>query len=147
VITRLFETAMIREAHEAIEFLTGVLEASTEYSIIASDLEGTIVLWNEGARRTYGYLPEEVVGSANSAVLHPPEDVAVGKPKEIANAALRDGKWEGTLTRVRRNGERFTARVVITPRLDSTGRTVGFLVISKDVTEEMRLSEELRAPL
>lgn len=122
-----------------------MLESSTEYSIIGSDLEGTIMLWNEGARRAYGYLPEEVVGSANSAVLHAPEDVAAGKPREIMNAAVRDGRWEGKVMRVRRNGERFTARVVVTPRLNSSGQPVGFLVISKDISEEMRISEELRS--
>lgn len=143
--TGLFDTTAIREGREALDFLANVLESSTEYSIIGSDLEGTIMLWNEGARRAYGYFPEEVVGSANSAVLHTPEDVSAGRPREIMNAALHDGKWEGMLTRVRRNGERFTARVVITPRVDSTGRAVGFLVISKDIAEEMRLGEELKS--
>lgn len=142
--TRLFDSNVIREAKEAMEFLASILESSTEYSIIGSDLDGTIVLWNEGARRTYGYLPEEVVGSANSAVLHAPEDVTAGKQIEITNAALREGSWEGMLTRVRRNGERFTARMVVTPRLDSTGRAVGFLIISKDISAQLRQGEDLK---
>ena len=142
--TRLFDSNVIREAKEAMEFLASILESSTEYSIIGSDLDGTIVLWNEGARRTYGYLPEEVVGSANSAVLHAPEDVTAGKQIEITNAALREGRWEGMLTRVRRNGERFTARMVVTPRLDSTGRAVGFLIISKDISAQLRRGEDLK---
>jgi len=142
--TRLFDSNVIREAKEAMEFLASTLESSTEYSIIGSDLDGTIVLWNEGARRTYGYLPEEVVGSANSAVLHAPEDVTAGKQIEITNAALREGSWEGMLTRVRRNGERFTARMVVTPRLDSTGRAVGFLIISKDISAQLRRGEDLK---
>ena len=142
--TRLFDSNVIREAKEAMEFLASILESSTEYSIIGSDLDGTIVLWNEGARRTYGYLPEEVVGSANSAVLYAPEDVTAGKQIEITNAALREGRWEGMLTRVRRNGERFTARMVVTPRLDSTGRAVGFLIISKDISAQLRRGEDLK---
>ena len=142
---RLFYTTVIREDWEALDFLANVLESSTEYSIIGSDLEGTIVLWNEGARRTYGYLPEEVVGSANSAILHTPADVAAGEPREIMSAVLRDGRWEGMLTRGRRTGERFGARVVVTPLLNSIGSAIGFLAISRDISEEMRLSEELSA--
>lgn len=143
--TTLFDTTVIREGREALDFLANVLESSTEYSIIGSDLEGTIMLWNEGARRAYGYLPEEVVGCANSAVLHAPEDVTAGKPREIMSTALRDGRWEGMVMRVRRNGERFPARVVVTPRLNPSGQAVGFLVISKDISEEIRISEELKS--
>ena len=129
---------------EAVQFLTNVLDSSTEYSIVAIDLEGTIVLWNEGARRTYGYLPEEVVGNANFAILHTPADVSARRPRRIMDAAVADGRWEGKVACVRRNGERFAARVVVTPRLDSTGREVGFLIISKDISLDMRIHEELK---
>jgi PAS domain S-box-containing protein len=54
----LFDSTVMREAQEATEFLGNVLEASTEYSIIGKDIDGKIVLWNEGARRLYGYEPE-----------------------------------------------------------------------------------------
>src|SRR5436189_247372 len=101
--TRLFDRAIIGNVHEALDFITNILESSTEYSIIGKDLDGKILLWNEGARRLYGYEPEEVVGKANSSILHTPEDVKAGKPREILEAALREGKWEGTVTRVRKN--------------------------------------------
>src|SRR5438132_4135743 len=74
-----------------------------------------------------------------------PEDVKAGKHDEIMQVALREGKWEGTLNRLRKNGQRFTARVVITPRKDTAGRPVGFLLISKDISDEIRLTEELKA--
>src|SRR5207249_5923510 len=93
----------------------------------------------------YGYEPEEVVGKANSSILHTPEDLAAGKPQELLDAALKDGKWEGTIRRLRKNGDRFTARVVITPRRDASGAAVGFLLISKDISDEIRLTEELKA--
>ena len=93
-----------------------ILESSTEYSIIGKDLDGKILLWNEGARRLYGYAPEEVVGKANSAILHTPEDVASGKPRQMLEPAIRQGHWEGTIARVRREGQQFMARVVVTPR-------------------------------
>src|SRR6185369_11993379 len=140
--TKLFDPTIVGNAQEALDFIGNVLESSTEYSVIGKDLDGKILLWNEGARRLYGYEPEEVVGKANSSILHVPEDVEAGKPQEIIQAALRDGKWEGTLPRMRKNGERFTARVVITPRRDSGGRAIGFLLISKDISDEIRLTEE-----
>ena len=142
---RLFDASVFRDAKEATDFIGSVLEASTEYSIIGKSLDGRILLWNEGARRIYGYDPDEVVGKANSAILHPPEDVAAGLPRQITDTALREGKWEGTIQRIRKDGSRFTARVVTTPRLDSHGVAVGFLLISKDVTEETRLTEQLEA--
>src|ERR1700704_5364681 len=124
---KLFDNSIVRGPQEAVDFIGNILESSTEYSIIGKDLDGMILLWNEGARRIYGYEPEEVVGKANSSILHTPEDVQAGKPREILDASLREGKWEGTLQRLRKNGQRFTARVVITPRRDAAGRAIGFL--------------------
>jgi PAS domain S-box-containing protein len=140
----LFDRSILATAQQAFEFVSNILESSTEYSIIGTDLDGTIVLWNEGARRLYGYEPEEMVGKANSSILHAPEDVASGKSRELLDAALRDGKWEGTIHRRRKNGQQFIARVVITPRLDSSRKAIGFLLISKDVSDEIRLTDDLR---
>src|SRR5882757_7389706 len=123
--TKLFDPAIIGDPQAAMDFITNILESSTQYSVIAKDLSGKILLWNEGARRLYGYEPEEVVGKANSSILHAPEDIAAGRPVEILASALNEGKWEGTIERLRKNGQRFTARVVITPRRDSSGKAVG----------------------
>jgi len=142
---RLFDQSIVGDAQQAVEFITNILESSTEYSVIGKDLEGKILLWNEGARRLYGYSPEEVVGRANSAMLHTPEDATAGKPAEIMQAALTEGKWEGTIERLRKDGGRFTARVVLTPRRDASGKPIGYLLISKDISEEIRLTEELKA--
>jgi PAS domain S-box-containing protein len=143
--TKLFDSAIVGTTEQALDFIGNILESSTEYSVIGKDLTGKILLWNEGARRLYGYEPEEVVGKANSSILHIPEDVNAGKHEEIMATALRDGKWEGTLSRRRKDSSRFTARVVITPRRDSTGKAIGFLLMSKDVSAEIRLTEELKA--
>src|SRR5260221_4365709 len=139
--TRLFDRAIVGDVHEALDFITNILESSTEYSIIGKDLDGKILLWNEGARRLYGYEPEEVVGKANATILHTPENVQAGKQHEILESALRNGKWEGMLQRLRKNGERFTARVIITPRYNAAGQAIGFLLISKDTAEEMRVNQ------
>jgi PAS domain S-box-containing protein len=142
---RLFDSSIVGSAQEAVDFITNILESSTEYSIIAKDLTGKILLWNEGARRLYGYEPDEVIGKVNSSILHAPQDIAAGVHERIMEAALEKGKWEGTLTRQRRNGEQFTARVVITPRRDLSGKPMGFLLISKDVSDEIRLTEYARS--
>jgi PAS domain S-box-containing protein len=128
-----------------VDFITNILESSTEYSVIAKDLEGNILLWNEGARRLYGYEPDEVIGKANSSILHIDEDVRAGKPHEILQAALAQGKWEGTISRKRKNGEQFPARVVITPRYDLAQKPIGFLLMSKDISDEIRLTQYARS--
>jgi PAS domain S-box-containing protein len=81
--TRLFDSPIIRAAQESIDFMASVLEASTEYSIIVKDLEGKILLWNEGARRMYGYESKEVISRTNSPILHIPiEDCVEERPKK-----------------------------------------------------------------
>lgn len=142
--SHLFDQTAVRP-DEAMDFIASILESATEYSIIAMDLDGKIVLWNEGARRIYGYEPEEVVGKAYSTILHTPEDVEAGTPRKLHASALRDGKWEGTTERLRKDGQRFLARVVITPRHDSAGRPVGFLLISRNISDEIEFKALKRA--
>ncbi|MBI3269965.1 MAG: PAS domain S-box protein [Planctomycetes bacterium] len=133
-----------RDLTEATAFLNNVLESSTEYSIIAIDLGGTVLAWNEGARRNYGYPPEEMVGKQRAEVLHTPEDLASGRVRAFFDAALQGGKGEGVFERVRKDGRRFTASVAISLRRDATGTPIGYVVISKDITDQKRLEEQLR---
>src|SRR6267143_1921699 len=142
---RLFDSSIVGTGQEAVDFITNILESSTEFSVIAKDLTGKILLWNEGARRLYGYEPDEVVGKANSSILHAPQDVAAGVHEQIMREELEQGKWEGTLSRQRKNGDQFTAHVVITPRRDTTGKPIGFLLISKDISDEIRLTQYARS--
>src|SRR5438067_2091741 len=66
--TKLFDSTIVGTSEQALDFIGNILESSTEYSIIGKDLDGKILLWNEGARRLYGYEPEEVVGKAYSSI-------------------------------------------------------------------------------
>ena len=141
---RLFDDSIIRNTREALDFITNVLQASTEYSIIGKDINGKILLWNEGARRIYGYGPDEIVGKADSAILYTEEDLRAGYPQKILETVRQKGKWEGTINRRRKNGELFPARVVITPRRDLRGEIIGYLLISKDISDEIRLIELAR---
>ncbi|HKS59212.1 MAG TPA: PAS domain S-box protein, partial [Thermoplasmata archaeon] len=123
-------------------FLQNVLEASTEYSIIAADLEGRVLLWNEGARRVYGYTADEILGK-DSRLLHPQEDLTEGMFERLFRTVLEKGKFEGVMRRQRKSGERFTARVVMTVVRDDAGRPLGYLIVSKDITEDELLHQRL----
>jgi PAS domain S-box-containing protein len=140
---KLLSSSLVADPSEAANFLASVLEASTEYSIIGKNLEGTIELWNEGARRLYGYEPEEMIDKANASILHTAQDIATGLPLKMRQEALQAGKFEGLVVRRRADGTTFTARVVMTPRRDGEGVPIGFILISKDISEETLLNEEL----
>ncbi|MGH2941310.1 MAG: PAS domain S-box protein [Solirubrobacteraceae bacterium] len=131
---------------EAVDFIGNVLESSTEYSLIATDQHGVIRLWNEGARRLYGHTSVDVVGQSWT-LLHTDEDIRAGLPQTIAARASGDGKWEGTVEQVRRDGSRFTAHVVVTPRRSAERTSLGFVLICSDITEQVRLSAELERAL
>ncbi len=133
-----------RELTETTAFMNNILESSTEYSIIAKDLDGNVLAWNEGARRTYGYTAEEMVGKQNSRILHTREDIESGRAQAALRTALQTGKFEGEFQRVRKNGEQFTAQVAITLRRDAAGTHIGYVLISKDITEQKALEEQLR---
>ena len=135
---RLIDPALFADPYAAANFIGNVLEASTETSIIGMDLEGNIQLWNEGARRLYGYEPEEIIGKANSSILHTAEAVAAGLTHEMMATALETGKFEGSLVRRRKNGTTFPARVVLTPRRDNSGDAIGFLSCTTPVISTSR---------
>jgi PAS domain S-box-containing protein len=142
VSTRLLDARLVADAESALEFIGQVLGSSTEHSIIATDLAGEILVWNEGARRSYGYTASETIGQSWTLLLTD-EEVRAGLPEEMIGTALREGKWEGTVQRVRKDGSEFPALVVITPRLGRDGKLDGLLLISSDVTEQVGLTREL----
>lgn len=142
----LFDPATVGDAG-TLDFVAGILQASTEYSIIGMDLEGKILLWNEGARRLYGYESEEILGRLNFSNLHVPVDAPADWSRGILATALKDAKWEGTVKGQGKNGRRFNARIVITPRRDRAGKPIGFLLISKNISDENRLTKKLQAEL
>jgi PAS domain S-box-containing protein len=107
-------------------------------------MDGKIFLWNEGARRIYGYSAAETIGKMNSSTLYSTDDISAGKTAEILDAILRENKWEGTLSQIRKNGERFPARLVITPKLGPNNEPLGLLIITRDISDEVRLAEELK---
>ena len=133
-----------REFSETKAFLDNILQSSTKYSIIGMDLDRRILSWNEGAHRNYGYPAEEVLGT-DSSILHTPEDLESGAVDRLLATALQDGMAEGTFERVRKDGSRFTASVVVTRRDDALGHPIGFLLMSNDISEAKLAEDQLRA--
>lgn len=130
---RLFDGTTLNTDHDAAAFLDEILKASSDFSMVGLSPDGLIVLWNEGASRLFGYRPDEVVGKMRMSELHSPADVGAGIPQIMLESALRDGHWEGTVEKLRKNGEIFSSRILVTPRKDGAGRHAGFLVISRDL--------------
>ncbi|VTT97626.1 two-component hybrid sensor and regulator : Chemotaxis protein methyltransferase CheR OS=Polaromonas naphthalenivorans (strain CJ2) PE=4 SV=1: PAS_9: PAS_9: PAS: HisKA: HATPase_c: Response_reg [Gemmataceae bacterium] len=114
-----------------------------DYAIFMLDPTGHVVTWNAGAERIKGYRADEIVGHHLSR-FYPPEDVAAGKTDAALGAAARDGKYEEEGWRVRKDGTRFWASVVITALRDPAGRIRGFAKITRDITER-RESARIRS--
>lgn len=120
-----------------------VLVASVkDYAIFLLDPEGHVSTWNAGARLLKGYAPEEVIG-AHMSIFYPREDVARGKPTALLATALKNGRAEDVGWRVRKDGTRFWADVVITPIGDDDGSR-GFIKVTRDLTVQKEAEERLR---
>jgi PAS domain S-box-containing protein len=124
--------------------LDNILQSSTKYSIIGEDLDRKILYWNEGARRSYGYTAEEIVGKSQD-ILQTPEDGASGAIDRLFATATTKGLAEADFQRVRKDGTRFPGNVVVTRRDDSSGNPIGYLVISNDISEKQLAEEQLRS--
>jgi PAS domain S-box-containing protein len=134
---------VMREFTDTKNFLDNILQSSTKYSIIGKDLNRNILSWNRGARLNYGYEEAEISGK-DSSVLHTPEDIQSGAVDKMLSTAYEKGLAEGEFVRVRKDGSRFVANVVVTRRNDSTGRAIGYLLMSTDITEKKQAEEKLR---
>jgi len=134
---------VMREFAETRNFLDNILQSSTKYSIIGKDLDHRILSWNEGARRNYGYTAEEIMGK-DSGILHTPEDVESGAVDRLLATAYETGLAEEEFQRVRNGGSRFFASVVVTRRNDASGKPIGYLLMSNDISEKKQAEEQLR---
>ena len=120
-----------------------LLQSITDYAIYMLDREGIVRSWNIGAERLKGYRPDEIIGQHFSQ-FYSPEDVARGIPARALQVALEDGRFEADGWRVRKDGTRFWADVVIDPIRDDQGVHLGYAKITRDLSERRAADEALR---
>ncbi|CAN7662228.1 PAS domain S-box protein [Devosia sp. LjRoot16] len=119
-----------------------LVEAISDYAIYMLDPNGVVTNWNTGAQRFKGYLPKEIVGR-NFEVFYTAEDRALGRPSINLRRAADEGRLEDEGWRVRKDGSRFWAHVVIDRILAPDGSLVGFAKITRDLTERRHVQQEL----
>lgn len=120
-----------------------LVDAVVDYAIFMLDPTGHVATWNSGASRVKGYGAEEIIGQ-HFSVFYTPEDRAVGRHESILETVRREGRYEDEAWRVRKDGSRFWANVVITALQGDTGKLIGFAKVTRDLTERRRVEEELR---
>ncbi len=120
-----------------------MVEQVKDYAIFMLDPEGRIATWNAGAQRLKGYTAEEIIGR-HFSVFYPEEAVARGWPAEELRRAAADGRIEDEGWRVRKDGSRFWANVVITALRDESGALRGFAKVTRDLTERREAEENAR---
>jgi PAS domain S-box-containing protein len=121
-------------------FVAGI----TDYAIYMLSPDGFINSWNAGAQRFKGYTASEIIGKHFSR-FYTEEDRAAGLPSSALQTALREGKFEGEGWRLRKDGTRFWASIIIDPIRDAEGTLIGFAKITRDITESKKVAESLHA--
>lgn len=122
-----------------------LLDSVKDHAIFMLDADGRVMSWNRGAQEISGYTPAEINGQPLS-VFYTAEDRAAGKPQRLLEAARREGRVEDVGWRVRKDGSRFWADVIISPLRDPDGSVVGYAKVTRDLTMRLALDEErLRA--
>jgi PAS domain S-box-containing protein len=131
----------LRESEQRFRLL---VQGVTDYAIYMLSPEGLVTNWNSGAERIKGYTYDEIVGSHFSR-FYTDEDRTAGVPKRALSTAAAAGRFEAEGWRVRKDGTRFWAHVIIDAIHDDEGKLVGFAKITRDLTEKKRTTEALEA--
>ena len=129
----------LRRSQEQFRIL---VQAVTDYAIYMLDAEGNVASWNAGAQRIKGYAPQEIIGRHFSQ-FYSEEDRLSGLPRRGLAAARDEGRWETEGWRLRKDGSRFWAHVVIDPIKDDDGEIIGFAKITRDITERREAQRQL----
>ena len=129
----------LRESEQRYSVL---VDGVTDYAIYMLDPNGIVTNWNRGAQRIKGYRTEEIVGQHFSC-FSTEEDRASNVPQQSLQIAARDGRYEVEAWRVRKDGGRFLANIVIDALRDDSGHLIGFAKITRDITERVQAAREL----
>ena len=139
-----------RAAQEALrqhdQQMRALVEGVRDHAIYLLDKDGNIVTWNEGGERLKGYSSDEILG-AHFSRFFTPEDIQRGRPARLLELAAQRGRHEEEGWRVRKNGTRFWANIVLTAVRDSAGNLTGFAKVTRDFTDRKRAEEALMLQL
>ncbi|PVZ52619.1 hybrid sensor histidine kinase/response regulator [Pseudomonas sp. B1(2018)] len=111
-----------------------LVQSVTDYAIYMLSPDGRVSNWNLGAQRIKGYLPEEVIGQ-HFSIFYTPEDREAREPQRTLDIAVREGRFENKGWRMRKDGTRFLAHVIVDPIWGDTGTLLGFAKITRDITD------------
>lgn len=128
---------------ENIRLVPQMIEEIQDYAIILLDLNGTIVNWNKGAERIKGYTSHEIVGK-NFRNFYTKKDLHNDKPDTLLAQAKEEGRAEDEGWRVKKDGSVFWGNVVITATHNAAGELIGFIKLTRDLTERRKAEESLR---
>ena len=131
--------AALRRSEERFRLL---VEGAKDYAIFMLDPDGRVATWNAGAERIKGYRAEEILGQHFSK-FYPQESIDRGKPQHELEVAATEGRFEDEGWRVRRDGSRFWANVIITALRGKGGQLIGFSKVTRDFTDRKRAEEAL----
>jgi PAS domain S-box-containing protein len=129
--------------HRSEEQFRLLVQGVSDYAIYLLDLEGNITSWNLGAQRIKGYFANEIIGQHFSR-FYTDEDRAAGLPQLALETVRKQGRFEKEAWRVRKDGSRFWAHVIIDPIRDDEGSAIGYAKITRDITERRKAEEELQ---
>lgn len=130
-----------RQSEERFRLL---VEAVRDYAIFMLDTDGRIVSWNIGAERIKGYKAEEILGKY-FGTFYPEDDVLNGKPQWELIIAAKEGRFEDEGWRLRKDGSRFWANVIITAMRNASGTLIGYAKVTRDMTERIKVQRALEA--
>ena len=129
---------------EAEEFFRLLVDSVTDYAIFALDVDGYILTWNAGAARLKGYAPAEIIGHHFSE-FYATGDIEKNHPQRELEIATATGRYEEEGWRIRKNGTKFWANVVLNKLVDASGKHQGFAKITRDLSERKAHEEQLKA--
>ncbi len=130
----------LRKSEERFRLLVSGVK---DYAIFMLDPHGMVETWNSGAEHIKGYCAAEIIGSHFSR-FYPPDSIKRGLPEEELRGAMMQGRFEDEGWRVRKDGSRFWANVIITAVRNASGQLIGFSKITRNLTERRRHEDDLR---